>query len=272
MLTDLRSLTLGSLLVAASTSFAADTVSDGMQEGIALITSWSGEVKVEDGQSPPRSPELHHTGSLSGMRVETGREGQIFLSLSNGVGLSIGHETVLRIESFLQAPFTAARQSTTYEPSRSRLVIELTVGSLCFYSERLSPLSEILIQLPDGQIQINQSSGRVLYDSTGARITIGSGIVSFIDPESLEREFINGPETVWIRSERTLLKEGVSTVPAEQDPSRQLTDALMAATRYASERVLFRVTSEEASIPQPVLITPAESGQQLSPRPYRYLE
>ncbi|MFO8027935.1 MAG: hypothetical protein R6U56_09750 [Opitutales bacterium] len=273
MLARLRILIVLCALCGAAHTLAGEELRSDLENGIALITSRKGEVTLAPPGARPSEAELHKVVPLTGFEVNSGSGEHIFFALSNGVGLGVYEDSRVRFVSYQQRPYTAGKESLDYEPSRSSLVIELREGSLSFAAEYLSPLSEVVIKLPRGQVRIHQASGRVLYNESGAHISITSGIVSYDYPNTTEEEFINGPNRVRISDQSAVRGRVDESSKIASDASGELTQHLVAATRHASERVLFRVSPEEpASIPQPVLVAKPESLQEASPRPYRYLD
>lgn len=263
---------LAALAGLAGQQLAAEVVENDLMDGIALVTSRQGDATLITSNAKTRSPELHAVETLSGVEVTSGKDDSIFLSLSNGMGLGVYEDSHLRFESYLQRPFPSERESLEYEPTLSKLVVELFEGSLSFSAEHISPLSEIVIKLPKGQIQIQRASGRVLYDENGAHISIIRGIVSYDYPHGEEPAFIHGGNRVRISDGSAMRGRLAESNRIPSGPYSQLTERLVEATRHASERVVYRVDSEGASIPQPILVAKPETLQQPSPRPYRYLD
>lgn len=272
MATPLRILILNCIFFSATYLCTADITGNPLREGVAIVTTRSGEVTFTDSSGRKEQAEYHELTSLNGVKVTTGRNGQVIFSLSNGISLGIDLNSEVRFERYLQQPYLPEKESLEYESTRSELILELTSGSISFHTERISPLSKILFKLPNGQIRPHKSSGRVVYDRTGAHVTILSGIINFDYPDSAEQKFINGPDTVRISDLSARNGMIAGTLTPEEDPNRELTERLVAATRRSNERVFFKVPSDAAAIPQPVLIAKPEDLKQPSPRPYRYLD
>ena len=243
-----------------------------LEDGIALVTSRKGGVTLTSPQGKKRDAELHAVETLSGVEVSSGSDDYVFFSLSNGVGLGIDGNSRVRFERYRQRPFPPEKESLEYEPTLSKLVVELSEGSLSFSAERLSPLSEFVIKLPKGEVRILRASGRVRYDERGARISIVSGIVTYDYPNEAEQDFINGPNSVRISDQSAMLGRITESGDIASEPSGGSTQYLVDAAHRAGDRVVFRVSSPAASIPRPVLVARPEALQQPSPRPYRYLD
>lgn len=244
---------------------------NGFEDGLALVTTARGDVTFTTSSGKARQAELHAVETLTGIEVTSGKEGYAFFSLSNGSALGIHNNSQVRFESYQQRPFPPEKESFEYEASHSKLIVHLVEGSLSFSAERLSPLSAIIIKLPIGQIETYKASGRVVYDERGALITITSGIVSYDYPGIEEEEFINGPNQVRISKQSAALGRIAESSP-ESAPSRELTERLVQATHRANQRAIFKVPSDEAAIPRPVLVAKPEALQKPTPRPYNYLD
>lgn len=273
MLTSLRLLFFNSCaLFLAGYPLIAEAVESNLQDGLAMVTSRWGDVALSSPGAQARRPELHAVKTLTGSEITTGKGDYIFFALSNGMGLGVYENAHLQVKSYLQQPYSAERESIEHEPTRSKLVVELFEGSLSFSAEQISPLSEIVIQLPKGKVRIQKASGRVIYNHTGSHISILRGIVSYDYPGTEEQEFIHGANRVRISDESAMLGRIAESHPIIPASSSRLTERLVEATRYASKRVLYRVNSDGTSIPRPVLVATPEALQQPTPRPYRYLD
>lgn len=272
MPTRLRILLLGCVLFGSGLQLAGQARQHDLADGIALVTSHTAGVTLTSPGTGSRTAELHAVETLSGLEVICGSGDSIFFALSNGISLGVYENSRVRFVRYQQRPFPADKESLEYEPTLSKLHVEVSEGSLFFFAPHLSPLSEMMIQLPQGKVRFHRASGRVHYDESGALISITSGIVTYHYPNAAEPTFINAPNRVRISAESALLGRIAESNTIESDPASEVTRHLVDAARHASERVVFRVTSAGASIPQPVLVAKPANLQQLSPRPYRYLD
>lgn len=259
-------------LLLFSHPLVADLLSTDLQDGVALITTRTGKVTLQSADAKPRAAQLHAVETLSGMEVSCGDGAGVFFALSNGTALAVHENSRLRFGNYQQQPFTADKENLDYEASRSNLSVELLEGSLSFSAERLSPLSKVAIQLPRGKIQIHRASGHVRYNETGAHISILRGIVTYQYPDPAEQDMIHAPNWVRISDQSALRGQLAESRPLDDSPSQEPTKKQVAATRHASQRVLFRIVSGTAAIPQPMLVSDPEARHKPSPRPYRYLD
>jgi len=263
---------LSCVLSWAGQPLAAQLMEQGLADGLAVITSRTRGVRIASPDTAARAPELHAVATLSELELTSGNGDSIFFALSNGIGLGVAENSQLRFKHYQQQPFSAGKESLDYEPSRSKLELQLLQGSLVFSAPQLSPLSEIVIQLPQGQVRIQRASGQVHYDEHGAHISIVSGIVTYAYPGKAEDAFIHAPNRVHISEQSALAgRIEASETITDDDAGRRLRKWVDAA-RHASQRVVFRVTGEQPAIPQPALVAQPGAWQQPSPRPYRYLD
>lgn len=242
-----------------------------MENGIALITTSKGKVTLT-ADSGITTASLHQRIELTGVEIICERDEHIFLALSNGTALGIYEGSRVRIEHYKQLPFAASRESTEYEPSRSKLVIELLEGSITFSANRISPLSEFTLRFPRGSIRIHEAAGRVVLDRLGDQLHISSGIVSYHYPTAdKEEEFVNSPNAVRITG---LAETGAVSLSPLKEPFLQddLTKLLVKATHRSRERVAYKVPEGMTAIPEAVLVATPESLEQPTPRPYRYID
>jgi len=267
----LRILGFKCLLCGFFLQVAGEEPGSGLENGLAVATTVRGEVTLDLPDGTTRDIELHDVETLTGLEISSGKDDYAFLSLSNECALGIYKNSKVRFESYLQRPFPPDKESLEYEPSDSQLSIQLLEGSLSFSAETLSPLSRILIKLPIGQIEIHKASGRVLYDERGVQISISRGIVTYAYPGLEKEEFINGPHQLRISKQSAGIGRVAETSP-EPKPLSQHTERLIQATHRANERVIFKASPEETSIPQPLLVADPEALLKPPPRPYSYLD
>lgn len=240
----------------------------GMIEGNAVLTSHSGTISVrgDSGQNRPVEPR---TGfSPTGTQWSTPNNAQAFLAFSNGTALGIGKSTRLDIVNYQQEPFSPEKEGFSYEPSTSKLTLELESGQLALVCQRLSPVSELRIRLPHGSLRIHRGIVHIRYDQTGLHIAMVEGNSTYYYPDNDAREFVTGGSIVRI---------GVQSVQRQQIAERLPVDTLTPdavqlyqATTHASRRVLFRANAGTNAPPAPRMVVRPDYYQQPSPRPYEF--
>jgi len=268
MLRPFHRLLAGGILV-ASTLTGQPTWTEPSEPGLAFVTSTTGGVRLESPDRGTSSPELHASLTLDPATFRTGDDDHLFLSLSNGVALGLGPGSNLTVHTFRQSRFTAEKESTFYEPSISNTRLELNSGLIAIDCDHLSPLSELNLRLPFGEIRIHAARCVIEVDETSITIHSIQGHLTFYYPDSTKKEFFSSPRTIQITRSSAEV-ESVAAPPDDQN-TMQAWDRYAAAVEYAAGRVLFRAAPDDAPFPaEPLLVVPQDYDEQPSPRPYQY--
>jgi len=241
-----------------------------MIKGSAVLTSQSGTIEVVDdsGRNHPIEPRV----SLDpvGMQWTTGNNAHAFLAFSNGTALGIGKSTHLRIPDFMQRPFGPETEGFSYEPSTSKLTVELVSGELALVAQRVSPVSEFRVHLPYGSLRVHRGIAHIQYNETGLYLAMIEGNSTYYYPGDTAREFV---------SAGALIRISDQSAQRQQVADRLSIDALSAeavrlhqAATHASRRVLFQANTETGAPPEPLMIVSPDYYEQPSPRPYEFNE
>lgn len=236
--------------------------------GRAIVTTVDGSVLLTPAGGNPSAGILHQTLSPEGLRIETGANGFFGLSLSNGLGLLAGPNSRITIERYRQRPFAAAEASRRFEPSRSELSLRLESGSLALAADRLSPVSEVVIDLPQGAVEVRTALAHLSVEESRARMASVEGSLIFVFPVTGKREFIGLGQGIEVSAStlETGQPDARFTKPSFSPEMRHLIDG----ARHASRRVIYTVSGSEPAIPEPHLVVPTDALRLPSPRPYRY--
>lgn len=240
-----------------------------MTKGRAIITTIDGDVRLIHADGDQRPARLHEILELSELQVVTGKRSYFGLSLSNGLGLCVGPESTLAITDFLQRPFLPSEASVDFEPSVSRLSLNLQSGRIAFAADRLSPLSEIVITIPQGLAETRATLGAVGIRDGRVRLTALQGSLLFIYPESKGQEFIGQKQGIEVSD--FAATRGRPDLRFEEADFDAETVNFIKAAYQASRRVMFTVEGLQAAIPVPRLVVSEEALQLPSPRPYDFL-
>ncbi len=237
-------------------------------EGNALVTSWNGSVEVIDASGEKRAIQPRLPFSPSGLHWNSAKDAGAFIAFSNGTALGIGANTRLQIIDFQQKPFGPEKAGFDYEPSESKLMLELKSGEIALSCQRLSPISDLRVRLPYGSLRVHRGTVLLRNDSTGLHIAVIEGNLTYDYPDESTREFV---------SAGTLLRISEQSARRREIADRGSLDALSAeavqlhrATTHASRRVLFKANAASGQAPEPVLVLRPEYFKQTSPRPYEY--
>ena len=239
-----------------------------MIKGSAIITSRSGSAHAKDASGERVSTASHEILLPSGLTLSTTEDAYIFLTFSNGVALAMNEESVVQCTDYTQRPFNKEDQARGLEPSVSNLKLRMIEGQIAIASNRLSPLSELRIQLPKGELRLHKGCCLIRLNTTGLHITAYEGNLTYYYPNSQSREFVSAPMGIRISEqgmERSQVTENTSveSLKAEQ--------ALFCkAAQHASKRVTFQANESTKLPPEPVLIARPEYFQQPEFRPYLF--
>jgi hypothetical protein len=258
-------------LIAAGSFLAGVVVShaEEMIEGIAVATSVKGSVRINNANGQSAQPEQHDALILNGSAVTTGKNAHIFFALSNGMGVGIGQNSEVLFETYVQRPFTAKKETLSYEPSVSILSIRLVTGSLSIVSNKLSPLSQARVHMPTGELRIHSAICIVEYDDRGAHITACDGTLTYYYPDGEKREFIVEPQSIRISPQSALLGKVTESTTLTSLP--EAIQQFATATQHASKRVFFQASHDGKQL-RPVLVAPPAYFDQPVDRPYEFNE
>ena len=231
-------------------------------DGIGVVTSRSGEVHIAG-----QKPKLHEQLTLSGATLQTGAKSSLFLVLSNGVAISLGPNTELKIEHYTQKPFSKKKESQQYEPSESQLKINLLKGSLCCAFEHLSPISEARIKTPNGELRIHNGNSILLTDTKQTQINMFSGTATFYSPSANGRIFISDSQSIVLDSNSASNGKPASTEAIETID--KVWHNMAEATDYARTRIVFREAAS-GEVATPVFVLPENFHENATARPYHF--
>ena len=259
-----------------------------MIKGSAIVTSRSGSAYAKGTSGERVAIASHETLEPSGLTLSTRRDASIFLTFSNGVALAVDEESVVQCIDYTQRPFDKEDQVRGLEPSISNLKIRMKEGQIAIASNQLSPLSELRIQLPKGELRLHKGCCLIRLNKTGLHITAyegnliyyyphvksrefvsaQKGSLTYYYPNSQSREFVSAPKGIRISEqsiERLQVAENTSVEMLEVEQAH-----LCQAAQHASKRVTFQANESTNLPPKPVLIARPEYFQQPEFRPYQF--
>jgi len=246
--------------------FYAPLHAGGMGGGSAIVTSRSGSVRVVDADGHPAGADAHAVLRPSGLQWSAQRDGRLFLAFSNGVALALDGGSSAECLEFTQRPFGLDDIEIGREPSVSKLRLRLDHGRIALASNKLSPLSDLRIALPFGEVRLHKGSCLIEYDSMGLHLTSFEGNLTYYYPNSDAREYVTAPKRVRV-SEQSAGRQQI----AEASTAETLAPGaarLCQAAGHASRRVFFRPNAGTGQPPAPVLIVRPRYFDQPAIRPY----
>lgn len=239
-----------------------------MIDGSAIVTSCSGTVTSSDASGKRISVQAHDIIQPTGLEFATEKDGQVFLSLSNGVAIALDTSSSVQCVEYTQRPFNEENLEPETEPSVSKLQIQFNRGQIAIASNRLSPLSELRIQMPKGKIRLHKGTCLINYDTTGLHITAFEGNLTYYYPDGDAREFISAPKSVRISEQNMSLQQIAEATTSESLEADEV--RLCQAAQHASKRVIFEPNEATGLPPVPVLVVSPAYFQQPAMRPYQF--
>lgn len=239
-----------------------------MIEGNAVLTSRSGSIQVVENSGQTRSVEPRAGFNPNGLQWTTANNAQAFLAFSNGATLGIDESTRFSILDYKQQPFGPAKEGFSYEPSTSKLTIELESGQLALVARQISPISEVRVLLPHGSLRIHRGIAHIHYNQMGLHVAMIEGNLTYYYPGGTAREFISGGALVRISDQSAQLQQVAARLTVEALSAEAM--QLHQAAAHASRRVRFKANIETDNPPEPQLVIRQQYYQQPSPRPYEF--
>lgn len=258
---------LTALLVVSSGVLELSALETTTNDSIAVVTSARGDAAIVSAGMSGKEIEPHQSLLLSGAKIETSEKSYLFLAFSNGLGMGIDSSTIVHCQSYTQEPFKANRENLDFEPSISKLLLELEAGALSFVCERLSPRSQIRVITPNGTLRIHSAHCHIEINETGTKITVYSGTATFYYPDGESREFLSHSTSIRISPQSAAMGKIAEKIGFEDTPKadRVFTEA----AQHATKRVHFKAP-KNGNTAEPILIMPLQTFEQPTARPYEY--
>jgi hypothetical protein len=264
----LRSLLLAASILGHSLLGLSSLQADTMIDGSAIVTTHSGSVIATDASGQNISANAHDSLLPAGLELSTQEDGQFFITMSNGVALALSEDTSAKFIEYTQRPFDLNDQSEGPEPSVSNLRLQLIKGQIAIATNRLSPLSELRIRLPKGEIRLHKGTCLISLDAAGLHLTAFEGNLTYYYPDAKGREFVAAPKRIRISEQSMALQQIADTSTADSlEPEAK---QFCLAVQHASQRVTFQPNEATGLPPVPILIVRPEYFEQTPMRPYRF--
>jgi hypothetical protein len=241
-----------------------------MIEGSAIVTSRSGSVSAIEASGEEVSIASREILHPVGLTLSTTEDARIFITFSNGIAVALNESSLVQCVDFTQRLFDKEDQALGLEPSVSNLKLRLIDGQIAVASNRLSPLSDLRVQLPKGELRLHKGTCLISLDSLGLHITAYDGNLTYYYPDSESREFVSAPKGIRISdqsSDRLQVAEAPIVESLEIEQVR-----FCQAAQHASKRVTFQANDSTKLPPEPVLIVRPQYFQQPDLRPYQFEE
>lgn len=163
------------------------------------------------------------------------------LVLSNGTGLSLSPETRIKVNAFVQEPFTPNRTDMDVEPSISVSHVTLSRGSIALCTSKLVAGSSMLYETSQALISVRGAKISINADDEETRIAVLDGEITVRGgPHDLAGHVIVGGQMATIRRGQQGQANPV-TVMAIPSSSKPLLDEQVSAACMAKRTVYFDV-------------------------------
>ena len=181
--TFLKSLLLFLLLFQAGKK---EVFSEELKDGNVLIAEINGEVSFRNQDGSLVNSSEFTSGSILpvGYEVITGKNSSVLCLLSNGTLLTVRENSDMRVESFTQEAFDAnglVMEKMDKEPSSSKVMLDLDIGSLVIKTKKLNKHSQFEIESPIGTAGIRGTEFQFGFnEKSGVDLDVTESTVAFV--------------------------------------------------------------------------------------------
>lgn len=203
-----------------------------------------------------------------GLVFLTGADSSAFFSFSSGVAIGLSSETELRHVRLKQRPFEPSREGFGFEPSVSHLAMNLMKGQIALAAPHLSPVSELIINLPVGTARLQRGVVLIRQTPSTLLIEVREGTLIYSQPFTDRREFLSAGTRLHLSTEEVSQKPVI--LQERFDLAGSGPGGFEAATRHARTRVLFIGNAENPAPPEAQRVARRYDTHRLSARPYQF--
>lgn len=216
--------------------------SNRFDKGATIVAALLGEVSVTDpsgvdgnssGKRSARDGEVLLPGSL----IETGSESEVVLLFSNGHLTTLGSDTKMSVDAFVQEEFDGSEDKLgelKQEVSPSRMKLDLDFGEMIIDVKKLNKESSLVITTEVGVVGIRGTQFGVTSENGSVAVSVLEGLVEFLDEKKvvhaveqekrLEAEKGEEPEIVALSNEDKERMEAVISEAIRRTKDLNLAD------------------------------------------------
>ena len=160
--------------------------SEELKDGNILIAEINGEVSFRNQDGSLVNSSEFTSGSILpvGYEVITGKNSSVLCLLSNGTLLTVRENSDMRVESFSQEAFDAnglVMEKMDKEPSSSKVMLDLDIGSLVIKTKKLNKGSQFEIESPIGTAGIRGTEFQFGFnEKSGVDLDVTESTVAFV--------------------------------------------------------------------------------------------
>lgn len=225
--------------------------------GIAYISSLEGYSSVKHlDHSKEKKSKLHDSILFEQATVfDTAHESTLFFKLSNNTSIGILENSRLTLKEFSQEPFGSNPISNQSEPSRSNLCGILNYGSIVLKTPKQSPLSSLIIQLPNIELEFYSADCLISYNYGILKIALYRG--------NIHAKFINTAKSFYLRdscyyeTNDNFIDLGIVETVQSLDLAKAKWSQYIQFLNHDHNRVYFKpLSTKDTSIAEGLILTP----------------
>ena len=163
-----------------------EVFSEELKDGNVLIAEINGEVSFRNQDGSLVNSSEFTSGSILpvGYEVITGKNSSVLCLLSNGTLLTVRENSDMRVESFTLEAFDAnglVMEKMDKEPSSSKVMLDLDIGSLVIKTKKLNKGSQFEIESPIGTAGIRGTEFQFGFnEKSGVDLDVTESTVAFV--------------------------------------------------------------------------------------------
>jgi len=162
---------------------AQQTAGSAMKNGIIVLTSFEGDVKITNSSSDQTLTPSKGAILKQGQIITTGPKSKASLAFENGIVIEVTPSTKFLIQEFQQAPWDVAPDKLAemkYEPSKSKTTGFLEYGDIITGVKKLKPGSSLEVSTPLGTAGIRGTDFQTsaVKNSNGSPKSFTVGVAS----------------------------------------------------------------------------------------------
>lgn len=202
--------------------------------GYAAIDSFSGNVNINGNSGVPVK---HHAFQPDGVTLSTNRDGFLAVVFSNGMSIYMGPSSQLKVIEFAQQPWHPEESNPDFEPSRSKINIQLIEGEFAITQRQAFPTSEILFTVPQGTIETISPALFVQLGPTEASLFVLDGRAIFSPTSQNRRDFVQFGQRLNLNQARQV-DSGIALDRIGHEQNKMI-EELLTRSRLAAARTVF---------------------------------
>lgn len=204
------------------------------QPGYVSVDSFVGKVRAD---GLPGKLTRHHAFQPDGITLASGRDGFLSLVFSNGMSIHMGASSEMKILEFAQQSWHPGESNPDFEPSRSRIKIQLIQGDFAITQRQAFPTSELVFTVPQGTVETLSPAIYVQLQPTEAALFVLEGRALFHPSSQSRRDFVQSGQVLNLNHARQ--GTGGLAIDRISYGRNNTIQELLVRSRFAAARTLF---------------------------------